>query len=325
MNGTPRDFRSVITSQSLLLTEGSVIENLRRDRLVRLDPDVANAGLIYDDAGRAALTDLYRRYVAVSIESRLAMLIETPTWRANPERLRAAGLGDRDVNGDCFRFLDRLRTGHTFIAGLMGPARDAYDPAQALTESDAESFHREQAQALARAGVDVLLAATLPTLSEAVGIARAMAGTGRNYILSFVLLPEGTLLDAAPLAEAISRIDATVRPAPLCYMANCVHPDRFEAALATCPAAARRLIGLQANTSRLTPAELDGLGRLDAEAPEPFAAAMLRVHERYGTRILGGCCGTGPEHIAAIAGLYRARSEALKDEADGPGPEARRR
>lgn len=312
MSGAPRDFRSVINSHSLVLTEGSVIENLRRDQLVRLDPDVANAGLIYDNAGRDALTDLYRRYIAVSTQSRLPMLIETPTWRANPERLRAAGLQDRNVNGDCFRFLDRLRTPHTFIAGLMGPARDAYQPAQALSEPDAASFHQAQAQALASAGVDLLLAATLPALSEAVGIARAMAGTERDYILSFMLLPAGTLLDATPLAEAIRRIDSAVRPAPLCYMANCVHPDRFEAALAAYPDASRRLIGLQANTSRLAPAELDGLGRLDVETPEPFAAAMLRARERCGTGILGGCCGTGPEHIAAIARLYRVGKETPK-------------
>jgi homocysteine S-methyltransferase len=313
MKRASRSLRSVITSHPLVLTEGSVIETLRRNRSVRLDPDVANAGLIYDDAGRRMLTDLYGQYMAVSTDFGLPMLIETPTWRANPERLRAAGLAGRDVNGDCFRFLAGLRIGHVFIAGLMGPARDAYQPAQALTEPDAATFHREQAQALASAGADVLLAATLPALSEAMGIARAMAGTGCDYILSFVLLPEGTLLDATPLSEAIDRIDASVRPAPLCYMANCVHPDRFEAALAVCPDASRRLTGLQANASRLSPADLDGLGRLDTEEPEQFGRAMLRAHEHWGTRILGGCCGTGPEHIAAIARLYRSGKSATRN------------
>jgi homocysteine S-methyltransferase len=292
-----------------VLTEGSVIESLRRGGSVRLDPHVANAGLIYDVAGRAALTDLYRQYIAVGTESGLPMIIETPTWRANPERLRAAGLGGRDVNGDCFRFLDRLRTGRFFIAGLMGPARDAYLPAEALTETDAASFHREQAQALARAGVDLFVAATMPALTEARGIARAMAETGRDYILSFIIRPEGTLLDATPLHEAVAGIDASVSPRPLCYMANCVHADRFEAALASCPDVAGRLTGLQANASRLAPAELDGRDRLDAEEPEPFAMAMLRVHRRCGTKILGGCCGTGPEHIKAIARLYQAAGE----------------
>jgi len=62
-----------------------------------------------------------------------------------------------------------------------------------------------------------------------------------------------------------------------------------------------RLIGLQANTSKRSPEELDGLEQLEGETPEAFAEQMLEVHRQHGTRILGGCCGTDDRHIRCLA------------------------
>ena len=67
------------------------------------------------------------------------------------------------------------------------------------------------------AGVDLLLAATLPAISEATGLASALAATGKPYMVSFVVRREGTLLDGTPLKDAIVAIDATVNPNPLAY------------------------------------------------------------------------------------------------------------
>lgn len=70
---------------------------------------------------------------------------------------------------------------------------------------------------LAEAGVDLLLAATLPAFSEATGLASALAATGKPHIVSFVVRAEGTLLDGTPLKDAIAAIDAAVIPKPLAY------------------------------------------------------------------------------------------------------------
>ena len=308
------DFPSFIAASRLVLTEGSIIEHLRRESSVRLDPFVANSSIIYDRHGREIMASLFRRYLATGRESGLPMVIETPTWRANPDRIKAAGLAERRVNEDCFRFIADLRSEQgdyaprVAIAGLMGPAGDAYQPGAALPEDDAAVFHRWQAHALARAGCDFLLAATLPAASEAIGLARAMAITGLPYVLSFVARPDGTILDGTPLADIIAIIDASLSPRPFGYMVNCVHPTVFAQAMAAAvhkdPAVARRVIGLQANTSRKSPEELEGSACLEREDPAQFGREMLEVHNRFGTRLLGGCCGTSPDHIAAIARAY---------------------
>jgi homocysteine S-methyltransferase len=188
---------------------------------------------------------------------------------------------------------------------MLGPAGDAYRPQEALPAPEAEVYHAFQARALAEAGVDFLIAATLPAYSEALGLARAMAASGLPYVLSFVLRPTGTLLDGTPLHEAVRKIDGSVSPNPFCYLVNCVHPtvfaQAFERELARAPCLGERVWGLQGNTSCRSPEELDNLAELETEAPRAFAGAMARLHDRFGMRVLGGCCGTDERHIEAIA------------------------
>ena len=292
-------FADALTSGPPILAEGSVVERLRRDPSVRLDPHIAHAGFIYEPRAAGALEGLYRGYLEIGRAHGLSMLCLTPTWRANLERLRRAGLGERDVNGDAVRFLDRIRAGYggaVYLGGLTGCYGDAYRPEEALSAGDAASFHRPQARALASAGVDFLLASTLPAAEEALGIARAMAPLGVPYLLSFIIAADGTLLDGTPLGEAIARIDAAVSPAPAAYMVNCVHTSVFARA-----APPGRVVGLQANTSRKNPRELEGLAELETEEPRIFAEGMAELQRRFGLRILGGCCGTDHRHIGALA------------------------
>ena len=307
------DFEQAVKNSPGVLTEGSLIERLRRDSAIHLDPHLEHAALIYDAYGRAALEKLYRQYLEIGKERDLPMVIYTPTWRASPARLRAAGFADTDrINRDGFRFVSTIRESYgdyadwIYIGGLTGCKGDAYKPQEALAEDEAVSYHRPQLRALRDAGVDFLKAATLPAVGEAVGIAIAMAECGIPYLLSFPLRRTGTLLDGTPLPEAISRIDSTADPPPLGYLINCVHPTVFaeamDRAIERSPQVQPRVVGLQANTSVLSPEELDNLDHLDeAEDPETFAGAMLNVRQRFRLKILGGCCGTDERHIRRIA------------------------
>lgn len=295
----------------VVLTEGSQIERLRRDPTVQLDPHVLNAALLYGDRGPQCVARLYRQYLDIGRTHDLPMLLGTPTWRANPERLRLARLAERDVNGDAVRFVSGVRTtygayaGRVYIGGLLGCRGDAYRPAEALTADEARAFHSSQAQALCAAGADFLMAATLPAVSEALGIARALAACDCPYVLSFVVRRDGACLDGTPVAEAIRRIDADVSRPPTAYLVNCVHPSVFAAAFAAAQArdadVGQRLIGLQANTSALSPEELDNRRELDSESPAEFADAMVGLHGRLGIRVVGGCCGTDDRHIRCLA------------------------
>ncbi len=294
-----------------ILTEGAVLERLRRDASARLDPWVDHAALIYDPAGRAALTKIESEYLSIGRASDLPLIVFTPTWHANPERIAKAGLVGKDVIGDCVRFIRAVVSDYgpyaekVLVGGLMGCRGDAYCPDEALTREASLDFHRHQIHELERNDVDFLCAATLPALSEAMGIAAGMSETELPYVLSFVIISEGTLLDGTPLHEAIATIDDVASRRPAFYMVNCVHPSVFRSSMTREMMVAgremSRLFGLQANTSPRSPGELEGLPVLETEDPGPLADAMIRLSKDFGLRILGGCCGTDDRHIRAIA------------------------
>jgi S-methylmethionine-dependent homocysteine/selenocysteine methylase len=294
-----------------ILGEGAVIERLRRDTDFELDPHIVNSGFIYERPKKAAIKAIYRQYLDIGAQMDLPLLLSTPTWRASRERIAAAGLEHKDVNGDNFRFLDQLRQGYgkytpkVIISGLMSCRGDAYQPEMALSTEAAREFHTWQADKLAAAGVDLIMAATLPALSEATGLAAALATTGVPYVISFIFRPEGTLLDGTPLKDAVAAIDDAVSPQPLAYMANCTHVTNFEAALTHADNASsrvrERVAGLLANTAALSPEELDNSTSLVSEDPEAFGKSVGSMHGKFGLKILGGCCGTDDRHIRRLA------------------------
>ena len=302
---------SLLAASSPILGEGAVIERLRRSRGIQIDDHVVNSALIYEESGRAALEAIYRQYLEIGQRYQLPLLLSTPTWRAGRERITAAGLAGRDLNGDNSRFLAELRDSYgayaqqVAICGLMSCRGDAYKPTEAMSAEAAAEFHTWQANALAAAGVDFLLAATLPAMSEAIGLAQAQAATGLPYVISFVARPEGTLLDGTPLKTAIATIDASVTPRPLAYLINCTHASVFRSALLnernSSAQVRERVIGLLANTAALSPEELDESAELVEEAPEVFGRSVAALRSELGMKILGGCCGTDERHIACLA------------------------
>lgn len=301
-----------------ILAEGAVIERLRRSSGFELDPHIVNSAFIYDEGRRKAIECIYRQYLDIGFQYGLPLILSTPTWRASRERITDAGFAGRDVNADNFRFLDALRSRYgtyaqnVAIAGLLSCRGDAYKPNEALGISEAKAFHSWQAAKLVQAGADFLLAATLPALSEATGLAAALAAAGKPYLVSFIARPEGTLLDGTPLKEAVDAIDNTVRPGPLAYLINCTHASIFKAALLhdsnSSPVVRQRIIGLLANTAALNPEELDNSTALVEEAPEIFGQMLARLNQELGMKILGGCCGTDDRHIRALAERLTADS-----------------
>lgn len=317
MTTSQTTFQILLQNSAVILGEGAVIERLRRMPGIKLDEQVVNSALIYDGSGRAALDTICRQYLEIGRRYDLPLLLSTPTWRAGRERIAAAGLAGRDLNGDNCRFLDTLRREYgdyshkVIICGLMSCRGDAYKPEDALTTAEAHSFHAWQAEALAASGVDLLLASTLPALSEAIGLAQALADTGLNYLVSFVARPEGTLLDGTPLRDAIAAIDNQVSPPPLAYLINCTHASVFRRAVNhennSSALVRERVIGLLANTAALSPEELNNSAELVEEAPEVFGADVAALQTELGLRILGGCCGTDERHIDSLAQQLVAR------------------
>jgi homocysteine S-methyltransferase len=294
------------------LCEGAVVERLRREAPGRLHSVLWNGACLLDAEGRRALAAIQREYLVIALEAGLRPLLLTATWRADGGRLQAAGAPPlAEFSARAVEFLRTLAhetaPGMAVdIGGLLGPAGDAYRPGEALDEETAARHHRPQAEALAAAGADLLLAQTLPALSEALGLARALAAAaaprGLEVAVSLVLRPDGCLLDAVPLPEALRRLQEAAPAAQV--WANCVHPRPAAAALAIhdpWTAGQPRLSGLQANGSALSPEDLDGRAELDQDDPEAWAEAMAELARVRDLGTLGGCCGTDARHLRALA------------------------
>ena len=309
-------FERFLKSGTFALSEGSIYERLRRHPAIEFDPYLAHATLIYNDDSALILEQVHREYLDVGQHHNLAMFALTDTWRANQELIHQSKFHGHKVNQDNAHFLAKIRDSYgltatpIFIGGQIGPRGDAYSPKEALPSAEAEGFHTPQLETLAEVQVDFLYAATLPALSEAEGIARAMAKTGLPYILSFIIRRDGTLLDGTLLAQAIETIDHTTPKPPTGYGINCVYPTVFCEGLTALEkdssSLSQRILSFQANTSTKEPEELDGLSELETEKPETLAELMVAAYQQFHTPFFGGCCGTDTRHIECLASAYKA-------------------
>ncbi len=304
------DFSQFLASGAIAIAEGAVLERVRRDSAIVLDPRILNGGLVYDAAGRARLAEIHAGYMTSAREAGLPILAFTDTWRCSRSAIEASRFRGFPVNEDNARFLIGLRASFgegppIFIGGILGPSGDAYKPADSLDRRAAREFHRPQIEALASAGVDFLHLATAPNVEEALGVADAMAETGLPYIIGFVIRRTGVVLDRTPLGRAMERIDAEAARPPAGFSVNCVHARVLETALesvaASHPDACRRLLTFQANTADKEVEELDESDELHTEPVDVFAGRVAGLRGRFGLRVLGGCCGTQGGHIEALA------------------------
>lgn len=297
------NLRTHLAHRSPILAEGSIYELLRRDPRVEFDPHVAHAGLIYRTETRRLLAETHLAYADIAARHALPLLALTDTWRASEIRVAASRFQGRSVNADNVAFLRELLSGReAFIAGLTGPAGDAYQPEEAPSYAQAIGYHTAQVRELAEAGADLLYASTLPNSVEAQAIGALMAETGIPWTLSFVVRSDGKVLDGVPLADVIRKIDDAMTAPPIGYAINCVHSSTASAALALLPAAlAPRIIAFQGNASRLSPEELDGRSEIDSEPAADYARGVVELLRGIDVPIAGGCCGTSPSHLEVLA------------------------
>lgn len=299
--------QDLLDRHSLILMEAAIVEPIRREQIVALDPLLIHASFIYDPLGRDELLKLYRQYARIAIDKSVPFLMCTPTWRTSIERVEQSA-ADRNINRHAVEFLRNVRDDLGYplvkIGGTIGCKHDCYKPEQSLPTDEAEKFHAWQVNELADAGVDFLFGVTLPAVEEAMGIARAMAATNKAYIISFVVNRKGELLDGTSLADAIEQIDNSTSRCPLGYMINCAYPtflcaDQQPENLFT------RLIGFQGNASSLDHSQLDCSDQLHMNGVNEWGEEMLTLHEDFGIKILGGCCGTNSDHLRYIVGRIR--------------------
>jgi len=297
-------FESVLEASKFILAEASVVEVLRRSGRVKLHPQLVHSLLIYDEVGREELSKLYCSYISIAEKAGVPMIVLAPTWRADREKLSDAGI-TKTLNKDSAEFMKQLRSrfstweGNIFIGGCIGPKNDCYDPVEALSVKEGYEFHSWQISKLAEAGVDFLIAETIPAVTEATGIAQAMSKTGLPYFVSFVINRRGRVRDGTRLEQAFNVIDSACERPPTGYWVNCSHPS-FLCMSEQPETVLSRFYGIQANASSLDQTELEGAATLQMDSIPDWGRQMVGLNAKYGVKILGGCCGTGPAHLQYI-------------------------
>lgn len=271
-------------------------------------PCFAAFPLVETDEGQALLTAYYDGYAAVARRAGAGLMLEAPTWRANPDWGARLGYGPADlarVNAAAIALLSRLRDGYAatigdvVISGMAGPRGDGYRPDALMSPAQAAHYHGPQVRAFAAAGADLVTAYTLADAGEAAGIARSARESGLPVALSFTLETDGRLPGGDTLAGAIATVDAT--DPPDYYLVNCAHPEHLSRALHGGGAWRERLAGVRYNASAKSHAELDEADDLDEGDPLLLAQAHRRVKPLLPRlAILGGCCGTDARHVAAL-------------------------
>jgi S-methylmethionine-dependent homocysteine/selenocysteine methylase len=292
-----------------LVTDGGMETDLVFHHGTEL-PHFAAFPLLDTPDGRALLTRYYDGYAAIAQRVGAGLMLESPTWRANPDWGARLGYGGSDlarVNTAAIELLTTLRERYSsdvdpiVISGMLGPRGDGYSPAQRLEPSEAAAYHRPQLEALAAAGADLATAYTLTDVGEAIGIVRAARSAGLPIAVSFTVETDGRLPSGDTLAEAITTVDRAA--APDYYLVNCAHPAHIRAGLGGLGARADRIIGIRANASTKSHAELDEAEELDEGDIDTLVAEQaLLTGALGGLAILGGCCGTDDRHVAALWG-----------------------
>lgn len=271
-------------------------------------PDFAAFPLLDSEQGRAALTRYFAPYLDLAERLGLGMVVDTPTWRANLDwgaRLGYDPVGLAGVNRRAVEFVAELAaervTVPTVINGVIGPRGDGYVVASTMSASEAAAYHGLQARSFAEAGAEMISAITMTYADEAIGVTRAASAVGLPVVISLTVETDGRLPSGQAIGDAITQIDDATQSTPAYYMVNCAHPTHFAAALDENAPWTGRIRGIRANASRLSHAELDAATELDRGDIAELAELYDELHQRLDLRVVGGCCGTDDEHVAAIA------------------------
>jgi methionine synthase I (cobalamin-dependent) len=282
-------FVDLLASRPVLLADGATGTNYQN---MGIEPGVAPEEWVFDapDNVRA----LHRRFLDAGSD-----LVLTCTFGATTPRLAdgpLAGRG-REVNVRAAELARDAAGDDRLVAGSLGPTGQLPEPYGLLTREVCVAAFAEQARALADGGVDLLVLETFFALEEALWAIEGVQGVSDLPLVMSFSFDQGThtMMGLSP-ADVV----AAVEPLGVAALgANCGRSladtdtivDEFLAAASGLP------LWIKPNAG--VPRIVGDTVVYDAD-PE-MLAAHVRAYADKGARIVGGCCGSTPEHIAAIA------------------------
>jgi len=285
--------RNLLTERPWLLTDGATGTNL-----FAMGLETGEAPELWNEQH----PDRIRAFHASMIDAG-ADIVLTNSFGGSRHRLKLHKAQDRvaAINGLAARLLRETiaEAGRPIVAaGSIGPSGEILAPLGALSYEDAVAAFAEQAAALAAGGVDVLWIETMSSVDEARAAIEGAKTTGLPYCATLSFDTNGrTMMGVTPADWA--RLCHKMEPRPVAYGANCgVGAAETMAAILNMRTAGNEDDVLIAKGNCGIPYYLDGAIRYDG-TPE-LMAEYARVARDVGARIIGGCCGTTPEHLRAI-------------------------
>jgi homocysteine S-methyltransferase len=262
----------------------------------------------------ARLRRYYDGYLDIARRHGAGFVMETPTWRANPDWADQLGYSPERLdaaNRAAVALAEEIRADATadgitaVVSGCIGPRGDGYDPGTAMTPEEAQRYHAVQLGTFADTTADQVTAITMTNADEAIGIVRAATAAGIPAAISFTVETDARLPTGQSLREAIEQVDAATDAGAAYFMVNCAHPTHFAPALQRGQEWMRRVAGLRANASTRSHTELDEASELDEGDPDDLGARHAALHSVLPwVTVLGGCCGTDARHVAAICSAW---------------------
>ncbi len=250
--------------------------------------------------------DVHAQYLRAGAD-----LIETNTFGANRVKLRGFGLGNRVVaiNEAAARLAREVageQEDRAWVAGAIGPLGVRVEPWGRTGVDEALDVFREQAEALARGGVDVFVLETFRDVNEIGAAIKAVrAVSDRPIVAQMTTEEDGNSLDGTPpeqfapalvaLGADVIGLNCSVGPAPMLETIERVR------AVVDVPLSA------QPNAGR--PRDIEGRN-LYLCSPD-YMASYARRFIASGVRLVGGCCGTTPDHIRQISLAVKAMAPGM--------------
>jgi homocysteine S-methyltransferase len=242
-----------------------------------------------------------------------AQVIETNTFGGNAIRLARHGFEGRvaELNGAAVAVARRAAEGRAFVAGAIGPTGLVFGGFSDDESARVRAAFRAQSEALAQAGVDLLMVETMRQPEELeLAIEGVRAGAGRDL----PLVAQVSVDESLSMADGTSVATIGARLVELgCDVIGVNCSDGPQGVLA----AVEKLLPLGALISAVPNAGLPR--RVDdrfiyVSTPEYFGVFARRLF-KLGVRLIGGCCGTTPEHVRRIAAAARMEGSAAASSA----------
>ena len=227
-----------------------------------------------------------------------AEVLETNTFGANRPKLESFGLGDtlEELNLEGVRLARLAADGSAYVAGAIGPLGLPIEPQGQTTAREAEAHFREQALALASGGVDLFVLETFRSVEEISAAMRAVHSVCELPVVAQITtdesgdVPDGVSPEAFALrlveeGATVVGVNCGLGPAATLETVERLH------AVTTVPLAAQPNAGLPRHVE----------GRTMYMSSPDFIASYARRFIRLGVKMVGGCCGTTPEHILGVS------------------------